>query len=646
MNYSKLFSKGKIGNVEIPNRTVMPPMDIIMSEKGIYDERVIKFYETRAKGGVGLIMTTANAVDDEFAGLIEPNQIRVFAPGYKESLKKMVDTIHKYETKIVIQFLHPGRQGISAINYDQQIVAPSAIKGEPYLEMPRALTTSEVKKLIGKFVSAAKTAYECGADGVELHAAHGYLLEQFMNPYANVRTDEYGGSFENRMRFITEIINGIKEFKPDNAFLSARINGSDFRDRGITIEDGVQIAKYLENAGLDSINVSTGTYGTLFNIVEPSSFPEGYRSWVKQITDSVNIPIIAVNHVKRPVTAEKLLEEGVSDFVALGRPLIADPEFVNKAKMGQEDMIKGCIGCLNCLDDNTGIYANCAINPVSGQEFLYNEDTIVKSGVGKTLAVVGGGPGGMMAALTAAAKGFKVVLFERKDTLGGSMILASRSVGKEKMKWSVDGIVNNIKACDSIEVRLNTEATEENLKAVNPDVVIVAIGGNEIVPPIPGTDSEYVVTAHDVLRDTQAIKNQKVAVVGAGLTGLETAEVMADQGNEVAVYDMLDQVAPGENTVNVYGITSILGEKNVPINLKHKLEEIKNGEVVFEDLASGNKVSEKVDVVVLSLGVRPNDALLKSLEGKFDKVIAVGDCSAVGKVKNATHAAFQSVWAL
>lgn len=647
MRYRHLFQPMKIGNLEIKNRIVIPPMGVNYGDgTGVLTPREKAYFVARAKGGYGLITSPCVSVDNELCGVMSAGEMTLTNDSVNEGLREVIADVHKYGTKFMVQLIHPGRQGVSVFNDGKQPVAFSPLREASFTEMPRELTAEEIRSLITKFVKAAKKAYELGADGVELHAAHGYLLHQSMSPRANQRTDEYGGTFEKRMRFITEIINGINAIKPENGILSVRINGTDHLPDGLNNEDCIRIALYLEKIGVDVLSISNGTYSTSHTITEPAICEEADRNYfLKPIKDKLTIPVIAVNNIKRPETAEKLIEDGVVDFVGLGRPSIADPEWPNKAQCGKKT-IHTCISCGNCLDTVYVTGSACSMNPYAGREYLYNEETLKKDGNGRCVVVIGGGPGGITAATTAARRGFDVTLFDSNETLGGSLLLASKGKGKNKISWSLEGMINEMHEAGVKSVLGKTIGSAEEITEMNPYAVIVATGAHPVKPPIPGLDGENVYLAHDVLKNDIRFENKRIAVIGSGMTGLETTEILAEGNNRITVYEMLDEVAKGAEASNKTAVMKYLTENGVAFKTEHKLKEVKDNVVILEDLKTGTEIKEEADAVVLSMGVRANKAVEEMLEGKVDKLITIGDCSGTGKIYQATRDALDKVWSM
>lgn len=634
MSYEKIFTKGKIGNVETKNKLVMSPMGIGLANlDGTPTDDMIAFYEERAKGGAGIIIPEITRIDDVTgAGLMR--QLSVSNDKHIKPLSKLADAIHKHNSKLFIQLHHPGRQTLSVLIGGQPVVAPSAIPSAITKEETRELSISEIKELVQKFIDGAKRVKAAGCDGVELHGAHGYLINQFMSPFSNKRTDEYGGSFENRMRFVKEIVEGIKKECSDFP-LVVRISADEFlrtiglEGEGITTKDGVEIAKELEKYGVDAIDVSCGTYESMHTIVEPISFPEGWRrDMVKTVKDAIKIPVIAVGVIREPQMAEKFLEEGIQDFVSMGRPWLCDPNWANKAINGKEKEIRKCVCCLRCFQtlesfNAQGMPPECSVNPRVARELRVKE--LAKVINGEKAVVVGGGPAGMNAALTLAKRGVKTTLIHNASKLGGTLDLATATPHKEKLKWISEYYTYMLKK-HNVDVVLNKKATAEDILRLKPDGVILATGGKSIIPKgIKGVDGSNVHTVEDVLLGKSKIKNKNIVVIGAGLTGLETAEYLCENGNKVTIVDMLEKAAPTAYIVNVLDVTERLKNFNVEYKFLHSLKEIKENGVILEDLSNNKTISLDCDDVVLSVGFTPNNTLERKLQDKgIKEIVSVG----------------------
>lgn len=648
--YDKLFSEGKIGNLTLKNRLVMSPMGIGLAElDGRPSEEMLAFYEARAAGGAGLIIPEITRVNDVHGvGLLR--QLSVTKDRHIEPLSKLAEVVHKHGSKIFIQLHHPGRETMSQLIGGQPVVAPSAIMCKFTMQETRALENSEVKQLVQQFIDGAVRVQKAGCDGVELHAAHGYLINQFLSPYTNKRTDEYGGSFENRLRFISEIISGIHEKCGPDFPISVRLSVEEFLDKtGVTedyihIQDGVKISMALEKLGISVINVSCGIYETGSVCVEPSSFPQGWRrELIKAVKDHVSIPVIGNSAIRELAIAEKFLDDGVEDFIGLGRAWLADEEWGKKVLEGRENELCKCISCMRCFEslseyNAVGLPAECAVNPRCARELKYGD--AIRDTKGHKAVVVGGGPGGMSAAYTLAARGVKVTLFEKDSVLGGMINYAKAPPHKGNMKWLTEcysGAMNRY----GVDVRLDTEATPELIDSIKPDAVVIASGGVPVVPGILGIDGSNVYGIADVLGGKSGLEKKNVVVVGAGMTGIETAEYLCAAGNTVTVVDMLDKIAPDGNGTIVADVMGRLRQYGTTFLLEHTLKEIKADSVVLEEKASGSTKTVSADAVVLSLGMRPNKVFAEALIAKGYDTHVIGDAVKVGKIAPATRGGFE-----
>lgn len=654
--YEKIFSEGKIGKVKLRNRLVMSPMGIGLAElDGTASDEMITYYEARAMGGAGLIIPEITRVNDEHgAGLMR--QLSVTQDRHIEGLSRLAAAIHKHDSKIFIQLHHPGREGVSALIGGQPVVSASAIPCKVSKQETRELSTDEVKALIQQFIDGAVRVQKAGCDGVELHCAHGYLLQQFLSPYTNKRTDEYGGSTDNRMRMVMEIIAGIREKCGPDFPIGVRLTVEEFLDKvGVTedyihIQDGVMMAMAFEKAGIDFIDVSVGLYETGMTCVEPVSFPQGWRrDLIKAVKDHVSIPIIGVSVIREPAVAEKFLADGVEDFVSMGRTWLAEPEWGVKVRDGREKELCKCISCLRCFESLSeyniaGLPAECAINPRCARELKYGE--LPHDAEGHTVVVVGGGPSGMEAAKTLAERGCRVTLIDRGETLGGTVNLAKLPPLKERLEWVMDYYRAQFEKL-GVDVRLNTEATAEMVAAMGPDAVIIGSGSTPVVPKsIKGIDGANVYSVEQALTGKAELKGKTVAVIGGGLTGLETAEYLAAQGSKIIVADMLTTLAPTANPTNVSDVCSRLKLYDTQYLLGHALKEVRAGSVVFEKQDDHTDVTVPCDAVVLSLGYRSGSPLADELRAKGFDVTVVGSAVKDGTIAPATRTGYETARSL
>lgn len=645
MAFERLLQPGRVGNLEIKNRMFAMPVGAPMADlNGYLTDDFIAYYEEKARGGAGAIITGVLVVDNE-TGVMEPNLAWLTDPNSIRLWKKFTDAIHKYDTKIFAQIYHPGKETRSSDIGGRTIIAPSEMVSK-FGEKAHAMTVEEIHELTKKFAAAAALAKRADFDGVELHCAHGYLLCDFLSPSANQRTDEYGGSFENRVRFPGEIIAAIREACGRDFPLSVRISGSEFTEGGITPEESIRIAQYFESCGVDMINVSAGNQKTSHLNREPASFRQGWKKQLAAgIKKAVSIPVLAVNTIKRPEFAESLLEEGVSDFVGLARGFLADPHFAEKVRTGHTDEIRNCIGCLVCFE--TLIERKricCTANPtlMREREFAHME----RDGAGRKVVVIGGGPGGMEAARVLALRGFDVTLYEKDAELGGQMNYADKPPMKEKITWLRNAIAAQLKSA-GVKVVLNCEVTPEMVETMDAEGAFLCCGASPIIPQsIPGVHGDNVCTIPELLSGKKSVDGKRVVVAGAGLTGLETGVFLASRGCRVTFVDMLDTIGQG---IYIQTLNDVLSELEKYHGGKpdmypsHKLISIQPDGITVED-KDGKQFDIAADAVVMSLGTRPRTELHEALRKRFGRLILTGDAVTRGRIVDATRDGFTKAW--
>ena len=648
MKYEKLFSPIQINGVELKNRIVMSPMhDGLGLTGGDVNQQVIEYFAARAKGGVGLIINGFTVVcPDELCGTAGAGQSHLTTLDNRNSFQLLAERVHEYDCKLFIQLHHPGRSVYAPqfLNGGRQPVSstamPASLKGDSHAAPARELTVPEIKQIVKCYAIAAQGAYTAGCDGVEVHCAHGYLFSQFINPFKNERKDEYGGSLENCCRIATETLDAIRKVVPKSFPVSVRINGAegDFRPNGKEWDMNYMrgVAKLLVEHGADMVNVSMGGMDCMPN---PDMRARYRDDIIKNIKDVVDVPVAAVNCLKTPEEAEGMLADGIADMAILGRQLICDPDWANKARTGHEDDIRPCLSCNNCIHHSSLMQPiRCAINPLAGREA---EDNTLVPGTGNAV-VIGAGPAGIEAAFTLAAKGYDVTMYEKSDRIGGSINLADKAPGKFRMDILLDYWKRQLEKNDRITVKLNTEITDAKIaeikRELDPKVVCLNVGGKPVVPPMPGL--ENAVTAHDVLSGKVSVEGKRVVIIGGGMTALETAEFMAERKNTIVLCEMMPQFAADTFIYRV--VKTQLGLARQGVCMKpHTMVLGANEEgVLYRDLVTGLEGVLPAEVIVLSLGVRPDRTLRAKLDEAFDNVVVLGDSNKTGTLQNSTGETF------
>ena len=642
MNYTHLFKKGKIGSLTLKNRIIMPAMGTSLCDaSGEVNDQIIAYYEERAKGGTGLIIIEYTSVDYEF-GRAAINQLRIDEQRFVPGMQRLTRAVRKYGAKIFLQLQHSGRETLSMVlGNGTQIVAPSAVTCAAIGEEPRALTTEEVKATIQKFVMGALRAKMAGFDGVELHGAHGYLINQFLSPHTNLRTDEYGGSFENRMRFAEEIIVGIKQQCGAGFPVQIRLSIDEFEEGGMTIELSKQAARHLEKIGVDSIHASCGNYNSMDKMVESMMFDQGWRVYLAEaIKEEVNIPVVTVGVIREPEFADKIIADGRADFIAMGRSHLADPEWARKAEEGRADEIRKCICCLNCTRDTA--HVKCALNVRTGRELEFKELTSIDEK--RQVAVVGGGPGGMELARVLTLKGYDVTIFEKDSKLGGQLNLVTQPKAKEKMNWIIQYHTNEMERLN-VDVRLNTEASVESVKALDPYAVFLATGAKPIIPAVSGSDLPIVTDYEDVLLKRKDFTNKKIVVIGSGMVCLSVVGQLARQGNEVTFVEVPTETGSKVQPHTRLMIINRWKDLNVEIIEGQKVAKITPNSVIIEN---GEEVQIEIlaDDVVFSVGTEAFNPLEELYNQHFDNVFVIGDAINPGSITNAIQDGFEKAYVL
>jgi 2,4-dienoyl-CoA reductase-like NADH-dependent reductase (Old Yellow Enzyme family)/thioredoxin reductase len=637
LKYPKLFEPGTIGKMRVKNRIVMPPMATNFAGPfGEVSERIIKYYVERAKGNVGLIIVE-NVQVKYPEGKDVACQLRLDDNKYIPGFQELAEAVHPYGTKIFIQIHHAGRQyhGIEGA----EGVAPSAIP-DGFLQQPvRELTISEIWDLVERFSETALRAMKAGIDGVELHGAHGYLISQFMSPHTNQRIDEWGGTFERRMKFPLEIIKRTRGKVGPDFPLSFRFSADEFVPGGLKLDDSRKIAQMLEAAGIDVLHVSAGIYESMPTILEPMRFDEGWRVYLAEgIRKVVKIPVITVGQIRTPGVAERILEEGKADFVAVGRTLIADPHWAKKAREGRDEDIRKCISCnIGCIGGHVfnDLYMRCTVNPVVGHERLEGWAELKPAEKKKNVMVVGGGPGGMEAARVASLRGHNVTLYEKEKELCGQLKVAALAPGKDKLNFIKEYYSHQLPKV-GVKVELNKEVDEKLVQNLKPDVLIIATGAEPMIPDIPGISGRNVSLAWDVLGGKAKVSGNKIVIAGGGLVGCETALFLSKQGKKVTIIEMLEELAMDMEPITRFDLlTELLPKAGVQPLTKRVIAQISEEGVTVLDPFQ-RKTFVEAENVINALGAKSVERLKEKVRDIVPEIYVIGDSKEPRRIINAT----------
>jgi len=632
MNYPDLFGPFHIGGVGLKNRLVMSPMTMnYATREGFATEKLIRYYVERAKGGVGLIIVEGTFFTPEGKGYM--NQLGLSSSGHAEKLRELTKAVHGLNNgaKIFIQIHHAGRRAHAEVSGFQP-VAPSALPVEPGGEVPRALTKEEIKELVHAHIQAAERARDAGFDGVDIHCAHGYLIPSFFSPLSNRRTDEYGRDLYGRTRFLLETIQGIKQRLGSDFPVTIKISADEFMKGGLGVADMTEIALLAQEAGIDAIMVSAGAPGgekigdlrQAHQILRtmPMMTEQGCLvPLAAEMKKALRIPVITVGRINTPALAQEIIAQGKADLVAMGRPLLADPYLPQKALDGTEELIRTCIAC------NEGCYKRifqqldilCSVNPTLGRE---EKIPCQRASTAKQVLIVGAGPAGLEAAYSAWERGHKVVLIEMEGELGGQLNLASLPPGRKEIDQFRHFLSNRLKTTD-VEVITRKKATPSLIKEYNPDAVVCALGARPRSLDIPGLEAIPTTTAWEVIRgETGAVG--PFLVLGAGLVGCETADLLGERGEKVILVEVLPEIATGGDADTKAYFSMRFQEHGVEIYTGAELTRVEGRTGVIK---RGNEETQvQFETLVFAVGAESNDGLCDELISSGFQVVQVGDC--------------------
>lgn len=643
MDYNALFTPFKIGKMTVKNRIVMSPMGLNAGHlDGTIDKTEIDYWEERAKGGTGMIICGCMFLTKELAqGSLEGylDQTYVIPP-----LTDLVEAVQRYGTKIVAQLSCGTGKNAFANMYGEPPVSASAIPSmfNPNLKC-RSLSVEEIHKIMEEFAFSAKLLKDAGFDAIEVHAHAGYLVDQFMSAVWNKRTDEYGGSLENRMRFPVEIVKAIRGAVGPDMPILFRIACKHHFEGGRTLEESMPMLKILEEAGVDALDIDSGSYENIDYIFPPAYLGDACMADVCEAArKAVTVPLLnAGNHT--PETAVKLIESGNADFVMMGRPLISEPEMANKLMENRRDEVRPCI---RCNDDCIGriltrlTKISCSVNPRVGFEKRF---TLEKSKNPQKVVVIGAGPGGLETACTAASLGHDVTLYEKSNVIGGQLKAAATPCFKSQLRELITWYERQLEL-NKVKVVLNKEITADAKELVDADKIIVACGASVIKPTIEGIDKSIdVIKAHT---DKSALKGDKIVYCGGGLSACDSALETAMNGKQVAIIEMLNEVAINDHFVNKASLLPMLAKNKVEIHTGCRVIAIEDDGVKVCD-SEGKKFKIPADTVVAAFGMKPNNQNAQAIDALYhNKTRIIGDCDKVGKVSGAVRSGFYAAISL
>ena len=635
----RLFSPGKMGPMQLRNRVVMAPMVVqLASESGAVTQRTVDYYVRRAAGGAGLVIVEASYIAPEAKAFA--CQLGIDRDGLVPGHFELVEAIHRHGAKVALQIHHGGGRADPALT-GGVLVTPSPVAQDAHAVVPREATPQEIETWAESYARAAGRAQRAGYDAVEIHGAHGYLIHEFLSPASNRRSDAYGGSPENRRRFAGLVIRRVREAVGARFPILFRMSA----EGGYGIEEAVEIAQALEAWGVDAIHVSVGGTAPITLVppdTSPMARPEGWLTgYAATLKKRVSVPIIVVGEIRHPVFAEEVLAQGKADFIALGRQLLADPDWPAKAEAGRDDEIRLCISCDHCrLALLLARPIRCLVNPEVGREREFS--AFGPAAAPKRVIVVGGGPAGLEAARAAAARGHHVTLSERSAELGGQLHLAALPPHKEKIEWLRRCLVTQARKA-GVELSPSTIFRPEGLAEGEADAVVVATGARPVEEQVRGARAGQVFSAWEVLEGRPPARDLAVVVLGGRQMGCETAEFLAERGNRVTLVSRsrTEELA-GDVVASYRGpLLARLRRLGVALRTRCDVREVRDGQAIVVE-AGGREEAVGADLVILARGSMPEPTWLELLRTKVPEVYVVGDCVEPRMIADALY---EGAWA-
>ena len=647
-DYPHIFSPLTVKNMTIKNRIVMMPMGTNYGEQnGEMSFLHINYYEQRAKGGTGLIIVE-NASIDSPQGSNGTTQLRIDHDNYLPRLFKFCENIHRYGTKIAIQINHAGASAISS-RINMQPVSASDVPSTEGGEIPRPLSREEILHIVKKYGEAAKRAQTAGFDAVEIHAGHSYLISQFLSPITNKRTDEFGGSVENRTRFCRMVIDEVRKQVGPFFPIMLRLSADELMEGGNTLDDTLEYLDYLQEE-VDIFDVSCGLNGSIQYQIDANYLPDGWRSYMaKAVKEKFNKPCISMGNIRDPKVAERILADGDADLIGMGRGLIADPAWVNKVATGHECDLRKCISCnVGCAGNRIGVNRpiRCTVNPSVLEGDVYKKLHVNKN---CNVVVIGGGTAGLEAACTAAEVGCNTFLLEKGSELGGLASLISKIPAKNRLADFPHYLMHRAEQLENLYIFTNTEGTPENIRKFHPNIIVSSTGSAPLLPPIAGLkdriDNEnyniYSILGminhiNDFPKD---LEGKKVVVVGGGAVGLDVVEFFADRNADISIVEMMDQIGRDLDPVSKNDTKAMMKKHNVHQLTKTALLEVKDSSFLVK--GDGEPYELPFEYGFVCLGMRAQGQLYQSLAEEFSsedvEIMNIGDSQRARRIIDGTQ---------
>jgi 2,4-dienoyl-CoA reductase-like NADH-dependent reductase (Old Yellow Enzyme family)/thioredoxin reductase len=647
-DYPHIFSPLTVKNMTIKNRIVMMPMGTNYGEQnGEMSFLHINYYEQRAKGGTGLIIVE-NASIDSPQGSNGTTQLRIDHDNYLPRLFKFCENIHRYGIKIAIQINHAGASAISS-RINMQPVSASDVPSKEGGEIPRPLSREEILHIVKKYGEAAKRAQTAGFDAVEIHAGHSYLISQFLSPITNKRTDEFGGSVENRTRFCRMVIDEVRKQVGPFFPIMLRLSADELMEGGNTLDDTLEYLDYLQEE-VDIFDVSCGLNGSIQYQIDANYLPDGWRSYMaKAVKEKFNKPCISMGNIRDPKVAERILADGDADLIGMGRGLIADPAWVNKVATGHECDLRKCISCnVGCAGNRIGVNRpiRCTVNPSVLEGDVYKKLHVNKN---CNVVVIGGGTAGLEAACTAAEVGCNTFLLEKGSELGGLASLISKIPAKNRLADFPHYLMHRAEQLENLYIFTNTEGTPENIRKFHPNIIVSSTGSAPLLPPIAGLkdridNEDYNIYSilgminhiNDFPKD---LEGKKVVVVGGGAVGLDVVEFFADRNADISIVEMMDQIGRDLDPVSKNDTKAMMKKHNVHQLTKTALLEVKDSSFLVK--GDGEPYELPFEYGFVCLGMRAQGQLYQSLAEEFSsedvEIMNIGDSQRARRIIDGTQ---------